>query len=259
MAGSWNAGAESLPYPKALDAARPPRFPPVTAHNSIFSLTPALPPPSQQVRSTSDITKGDPSTAMGPIADRTIFDQLVLEHLSAALRFAVRLTGDPDEAEEVVQDALAGAARGWKSYAGRGGATFRTWLFQVVVNAFRDRLERAGRRQDVAAGGVGRSGDAVRGAGHHPLTEQLPDPRALDPSAAAQAGELGEMTARLVSALPPRQREVLVLCAYENLSAPEAAAVLGISHQNVRTCLHLARERLRQQLAPYLGEIRSER
>jgi RNA polymerase sigma-70 factor (ECF subfamily) len=195
---------------------------------------------------------------MGPIADRTIFDQLVLEHLSAAHRFAVRLTGEGDEAEEVVQDALARAARGWRTYSGRGGATLRTWLFQVVVNAFRDRLERAGRRQDVAAGGEAGSGDAGGGSDRHPLTEQLPDPRALDPAAAAQAGELGEMTARLVSALPPRQREVLVLCAYENLSAPEAAAVLGISHQNARTCLHLARERLRQQLAPYLGEIRSE-
>ena len=177
---------------------------------------------------------------MGPIADRTIFDQLVLEHLSAAHRFAVRLTGEPDEAEEVVQDALTRAAHGWRTYTGRGGATFRTWLFQVVVNAFRDRLGRAGRRQEE-------------------LTEQLPDPRAPDPAAAAEAGELAELTARLVSGLPPRQREVLVLCAYENLSALEVADVLGISHQNVRTCLHLARERLRQQLAPYLGEIRSER
>jgi RNA polymerase sigma-70 factor (ECF subfamily) len=194
---------------------------------------------------------------MGPIADRTIFDQLVLEHLSAAHRFAVRLTGDPDEAEEVAQDALARAARGWRTYSGRGGATFRTWLFQVVVNAFRDRLERAGRRQDVGAGGE--SGDAGRGTNHHPLTEHLPDPRAPDPAAAAEAGELGALAARFVSDLPPRQREVLVLCAYENLSALEVADVLGISHQNVRTCLHLARERLRQQLAPYLGELGSER
>jgi RNA polymerase sigma-70 factor (ECF subfamily) len=87
----------------------------------------------------------------------------------------------------------------------------------------------------------------------------LLDRRTPDPAVAAEAGELAELTAQLVSALPPRQREVLVLIAYESLSAPEAAAVLGISHQNVRTCLHLARERLRQQLAPYLGEIRSER
>src|SRR5688500_13716184 len=173
---------------------------------------------------------------MGPIADRTIFDQLVLELLSAAHRFAVRLTGERDEAEEVVQDALARAARGWRTYSGRGGASFRTWLFQVVVNAFRDRLERAGRRQDVGAGGDGGSGDAGSGTNHHPLTEHLPDPRAPDPAAAAEAGELGTLAARFVSEPPPRQREVLVLCAFENLSALEVAGVLGISHQNVRTC-----------------------
>lgn len=176
---------------------------------------------------------------MGPIADPDSFDRLVREHLPAAQRFAVRLTGDPDSAEELAQDALARAARGWQTFDGR--SAFRTWLFQVVVNAFRDRLR--GRRDDAPEA----------------LSDQLPDVRAPDPVAEAAAGELGELVARLVSSLPPRQREVLVLCAYENLSAPEAAAVLGVSPQNVRTSLHLARERLRGQLAPYLNEVRSER
>ena len=48
------------------------------------------------------------------------------------------------------------------------------------------------------------------------------------------------------------QREVLVLIAYEGHSIAEAAGVLEISEQNVRTTLHLAREKLRTQLTPYL-------
>jgi RNA polymerase sigma-70 factor, ECF subfamily len=174
---------------------------------------------------------------MGPMADPTTFDRLVREHLSAAQRFAVRLTGTAGDGEDLVQDALTRAACGWRTFDGR--ASFRTWLFQVVVNTFRDRLDAKGR-------------GAPKGS--RVATEELVDTRASDPAAEAQAGELGERVAALVSGLPPRQREALVLCAYERLTAPEAAAVLGVSPQNVRTSLHFARERLRAQLAPYLDE-----
>ena len=65
-------------------------------------------------------------------------DQLVLEHLPSALRFATRLTGDPHAAEELVQEALVRVVRRFATF--RGEATFRTWLFRIVINVFRDRL-----------------------------------------------------------------------------------------------------------------------
>ena len=80
------------------------------------------------------------------------------------------------------------------------------------------------------------------------------DRSATEPPAEAAARELGVIVARHVSALPPRQREVLVLIAFEEHSAAEAARVLDISEQNVRTNLHLAREKLRELLAPFLSE-----
>ena len=163
-------------------------------------------------------------------ADRARLDRLVSGHMSEELRFATRLTGDLDSAEEVVQEALLRAARSWRSY--RGEATFRTWLFRIVINAFRDFL-------------------AARRAPEE-LAEDVPDGRAADPTLEAMAGELGRLIAARVSALPPRQREVLVLIAYEGLSPREAAEVLAISEANVHTTLHLARSRLRRQLARYL-------
>ena len=69
--------------------------------------------------------------------DRLTFDELMLEHLVPAQRFAIRLTGDVDAAEDVVQTALVRAARSWQTFGGR--STFRSWLFQIVVNACRDR------------------------------------------------------------------------------------------------------------------------
>jgi RNA polymerase sigma-70 factor (ECF subfamily) len=178
---------------------------------------------------------------MGPIADRHTFDRLVREHLPAAHRFALRLTGDAEAAEELAQEALGRAAGAWRTFAGR--STFRTWLLQIVVNAFRDHLRRRGIDASTAELPDGQAHDVA-------------DPRSADPLAEASAEELGRIIAGMVSSLPPRQREVLVLVAYEHLSPTEAAAVMGVTEQNARTNLHFARERLRRQLGPYVDERR---
>lgn len=156
----------------------------------------------------------------------------MLDHLSAAQRFAIRLVGDPAEAEDLVQEAMLRAVSHWRSF--RGSSAFTTWLFQIVVNVFRDRLRRRG-FETLAADPI--------------------DARQRDPLASSEAKEVGEIVAAAVSTLPPRQREVLVLVAYENLSVTDAAEVLGITAGNARTNLHLARERLKQQLVPLLDRM----
>jgi RNA polymerase sigma-70 factor (ECF subfamily) len=171
------------------------------------------------------------------ILDRSTFDRLVREHLPACLRFATRLTGSVDAAEELVQDALVRVSRNWRSF--RGESEFPTWLFGVVVNAFRDRLAKRpepGRLPD----------DLADAGGKNPARDMLDR-------------ELGELVAAAVSRLPPRQREVLVLITYEGLTTAEAATALNITEQNVRTTLHLAREQLRVKLAAYLTEPSRER
>jgi RNA polymerase sigma-70 factor (ECF subfamily) len=166
-----------------------------------------------------------------PLDEKTL-NQLVLDHLPYALRLAVRLTGSPEAAEEIVQEALVHVARSWRTF--RGQAQFRTWLSRIVINVFRDQLR------------------------HRPPLEQLPedlcDLRSGDPGAQAVSGELGRLIAARVSALPPRQREVLVLTVYESLTPREVAAILGISEANVYSTLHVARQKLQKELAAYLAE-----
>jgi RNA polymerase sigma-70 factor, ECF subfamily len=166
------------------------------------------------------------------VIDRTTFDRLVLEHLSAALRFAIRLTGDASAGEDLMQDALLKAHRSWQTF--RGESKFQTWLFQIVINSFRDQVAAVQR--------TARS-----------LDDQI-ESRDPAPSHTAQSHELSEIVATEISRLPPRQREVLVLMTYEQLCIRDVAATLGITEQNVRTNLHHARECLRERLRKYLDE-----
>jgi RNA polymerase sigma-70 factor (ECF subfamily) len=168
----------------------------------------------------------------GVSVDRDTFGRLVLEHLPAAQRFAIRLCGNVDAAEEIVQEALLKTAKAWKSY--RGEAAFKTWFFQIVVNAFRDHCRRVSKDQA--------------------LPQQICDANGVSPTRAIEAEELGSAVAKMIRLLPERQREVLVLSAYEILDSANIAAVLNISEQNVRTNLHLARQRMKELLAPFLSE-----
>ena len=174
------------------------------------------------------------------MVERQTFDRLMLEHLGPALRFAVRLTGDPSAGEDVVQEALVRAAAAREQFRG-ASSSFKSWLFQIIVNVFRDGLRSRPRRATCE------------------LPDEVRDRRSDDPPAHAAAAELAERVAMLVSSLPPRQREVIVLVVYEHLTTTEAAAVLGITEQNARTNLSLARTEIKRQLAPYFDNDRVQR
>jgi RNA polymerase sigma-70 factor (ECF subfamily) len=168
---------------------------------------------------------------MGFSGKRDQFDRLMSASLPAALRFAVRLTGNLDAAEDVVQEAMLAASRSWKTF--RGEAQFRTWLLRIVVNTFRNRLAKPA--------------EAKR------LEIDLVDPGQCSPSDSAAAAELSDHVARCIGHLPLRQREVIVLSAYEGLDAAQIAEVLEMNMANVYSTLNVARTKLRECLEPYFA------
>lgn len=161
---------------------------------------------------------------MGRPIDRRAVDQLVVEHLPAALRLAARLAGDA-HAEDLVQEALCRVLRQWKSF--RGESSFKTWLLQIVVNVDRDRRRRT--RPDALDAG------------------DVASPAAGPPEQAA-ATELQHKLRAAVDRLPARQREVAHLMWGEGLSAAETASVLGIAEANVYVNLHHARSKVAASL-----------
>ena len=181
------------------------------------------------------LTRHSHADVRGAMSDQPIapddLDRLIRDHLPAAMRFATRLTGDSATGEELVQESLYRVARSWRTY--REEARFRTWFFQIIINAFRDQ-----RRQTKSS----------------PLDIETSDPRQPSPSDRMLEGELKTEIAACIARLPDRQREVIVLTTFEELTVAEVASVLDVSEQNVHSTLHIARKRLREELSAYLVE-----
>jgi len=172
---------------------------------------------------------------MRPFGRETL-DELVSEHLASLRRLATRLTGSVESAEDITQDALLRIVRGWKGF--RRQSAFKTWATSILLNVFHNWL--AQQHESL------------------PLAD-VSDLRQADPMSCALAEELGRHIAARVSALPLRQREVLVLLAYEGLSAEEAGQLLDMQVANVYTTLYQARQRLRVELAPFLIQSDGDR
>jgi RNA polymerase sigma-70 factor, ECF subfamily len=158
-------------------------------------------------------------------------DELVVEHVDTLRRLATRLTGRLEAAEEIVQEGLLRIVRGWRGF--RGQAAFKTWAISIILHVFHDWLDK--QREAL------------------PLAEVC-DMRHADPVSCAVAEELRRHVAQRVSALPPRQREVLVLSFYEGHSPQEVAHLLDMQVANVYATLYQARQKLRVELAPYLTD-----
>ncbi len=162
------------------------------------------------------------------------FGDLVRRHMKDAYSFALRLCGDPQEAEEVSQEGFVQAYRALGSF--RGESAFRSWLFRILINLHRDRHRRRRREETRLA--------VVR--------EEEERKRAPEEGQDLRAAELAEAVKNRLQVLPDRQREVLVLHVYRGMDYREISAVLGCSYEDVKMNLSLARKRLRAELKEYL-------
>lgn len=154
-------------------------------------------------------------------ADRDELDRLVVDQIPAALGFAQRLTGNPDEAEDIVQEALSKVLQNWRRY--RGEAQFSTWMLGIVLNVARDHRRRR--------------------SAPEPLPFDLADGRAGSEEY-VDASELALRVRQAIDQLPERQREVALLCLVEKLSPAEVALLLETTPANVHTTLHHVRKKL---------------
>jgi RNA polymerase sigma-70 factor (ECF subfamily) len=163
--------------------------------------------------------------------DRSAFDELVRATYRDTYRLALRLTGDEEDARDVVQEAYLRAYRGLRRF--RAEARFSTWLYRITANCAATHSARAVRHRHAAL-----DEDA-------PLADHDP---AVDPERRAETVSLrGELDAALAE-LPPGLRAVVVLRDVHDLPHDAIAAELGISESAAKVRLHRARIRLRERL-----------
>jgi RNA polymerase sigma-70 factor, ECF subfamily len=162
------------------------------------------------------------------------FEALVLRHQDRLYTIAVRLLGDPRDAEEIAQDAFVRAYRALASWepARIRELHLRAWLATIVVNLCRNRATRRARR----AAAVTIDGGGPDGAS---LGAALPseDRRGSPHETAIRREELTHWS-RLLAGLPPRYRMPIVLHHVDGLSIPEVARVLGRPEGTLKAQVH---------------------
>jgi RNA polymerase sigma-70 factor, ECF subfamily len=168
--------------------------------------------------------------------DRSAFDELVRATYTDTYTLAFRLTGNEEDARDVVQEAYLRAYKSLKRF--RGDAQFTTWLYRITANCAATYLGRRRKHR------------------HEELAEEgYADEHAdADPAALAEAGALHDRLTAAVQELPPRLRAVIVLRDVYDLPHEAIADELGISVTAAKVRLHRARKRLREQLFPLPGE-----
>jgi len=162
-------------------------------------------------------------------AFRSLFDQ----HHEALFRFAYRLTGSTDAAEDITQDCFLRLIEQARFDPARG--TLRQYLYGTVRNLARQRWQAADREI---------SWDDESEDDSRPLPDAM------------IAAEVSDAVQAALDLLPPLQREAIVLFEFEELSLEEIAAVAGADVGTVKSRLHRARERLRRLLAEYRTPVR---
>ena len=163
--------------------------------------------------------------------DATAFRRIVEQHHRPLYLMAVRLVGDPVEAQDLVQDSLA------KAYVNldRFDPSFRlsTWLHRITLNTCRDHLKSARRREHVTS-----TGDA--------LVEETDD--APRPDEVLHRRREAERVHAALGRLKPSYREVLVLKDMQGLSYREIKAITGSPITALKIRVVRARTKLRRLL-----------
>jgi RNA polymerase sigma-70 factor (ECF subfamily) len=169
--------------------------------------------------------------------DRTAFDELVRATHADAYTLAYRLTGNEEDARDVVQEAYLRAYKGLKRF--RGDAQFTTWLYRITANCASTLLgKRAKHRHD----------DLPDDA---PLIDERPE---IDPELRADAALDRDQVTAALQELPASLRSVIVLRDIYDLPHEAIAGELGISEAAAKVRLHRARRKLRERLLPMRGE-----
>lgn len=169
------------------------------------------------------------------------FEAVVLPLRDELKKAALKLTHSPESAEDLVQETLLHAYRGFSRF--KQGTNLKAWLMRIMLNLFISHYRHQKRTVEmVSLEGL------LEGLELAEENSELLLDEAISPEEALMAKVMDDEVAKALESLPEPFREVVILCDIEGLSYAEAAQALGIPIGTVRSRLSRARETLRRLL-----------
>lgn len=180
------------------------------------------------------------------------FSEEALTHLDAMYGVACKLTRNPTEAEDLVQDAFVKAMRARHQF--HPGTNLKAWLFRILTNTFINKYRRGGLERSVFDGPD--ADPLADGWVSASTMRQLRDPEQI-----ALMPMVEQEIAKALDALPHEFRLAVVLCDVEEFSYEEIAQIMGCPIGTVMSRLHRGRKLLQRALynhALAMGIIKGE-
>lgn len=176
------------------------------------------------------------------------FEPLVRKHQKRLFNTAFRMTGNYEEASEIVQDAFLSAFKGIRKFEGK--SLFSTWLHSIVVNSAKNRLRELRKQHYHEQFSLD---DPV----HTDDGTLFPELSSNDPSVAdtIEKRELQNRVQECINALDNEFREVIVLRDIQGFAYSEISDMLRIAEGTVKSRLFRARESMKICLQNLLGEL----
>lgn len=183
-------------------------------------------------------------TAMFSPKKKKEFEELAMGHLDSVYRAALRMTRNPDDAQDLTQEVYLKAYRFFKQF--RPGTNFRAWLFKILRNTFINRF----RRQIKEPARVGLE-DAEN------LFDEYPEAGTFHVDEGPEAELIRKLTAqdieRALEHLPEKFRHIIILSDLEGFSYKEIAVIENCPLGTVMSRLYRARRVLQASLKEYVG------
>jgi len=176
-------------------------------------------------------------------ARQASLENLARDYGERAFQFACRLSGNADEAQELVQEAMYRVTKNWNRYDGE--RPLNAWFFTILRNAFLDSPKRSGRKHSVSLDAPF-AGDADNGC----LGDLLPDD-GMDVLERLERQETARAVKKALRGLRKDHRAVLKLRDMDGLSYEAVAQTLGVSVGTIRSRISRARDSFRS------GAVRS--
>ncbi|MCI2106660.1 MAG: sigma-70 family RNA polymerase sigma factor [Intestinimonas sp.] len=170
--------------------------------------------------------------------DQEAFARLVTEHETQVYNLALRMTGNPDDAAELTQEAFLNAWCGLARF--HGESAFATWLYRLTSNACIDFLRKEKRRRTFSL-------TASEEEGEENQEFQIPD-ESTSPERELGRREQRRAVADGLKRLSQEHRQVLILREVNGLTYLEISRVLGVGEGTVKSRIARARRALRRIL-----------